>query len=95
MKPFILFTLIVLCGCSRPHQGPDIMYHTHKVFIDGDWLQYENDDGFGCGRVERSPNGYSYTAHVINWRDINGPEPNTMWNSLYDAEKYVERWCRP
>ena len=93
----LLFSIVLACciGCSQRTTVPSVMYRTHKAFMSADFLQYQDEDGFGCGTVIRSPNGYVYTAEVINWhggtydRDL-----ETYWNSLQDAESYVERWCK-
>jgi hypothetical protein len=59
-------------------------------------LSYEDSRGFGCGNIERSSNGYVYTATVINWHgEADATDPMTMWNSFPDAEAFVEKWCKP
>ena len=86
----------VLCGCGRAPRPIHIMQSTHKVWFDENWLQYENPEGFGCGRVERQARGWIYEATVLNWNgDKGGRDLHNNFNTLIEAEKYVEKWCKP
>ena len=93
---YLLLLVLFTVGCSKPSPGPDVMTGTHKVWTNQNFLEYENDRGFGCGDITRSDNGYIYTARVINWHgEVDAQDPTTMWNSFSDAEAFVEKWCKP
>ena len=95
MKYLLLFAILAV-GCSRSHHDPDVMYGTHKVWMNESSLSYQDSRGFGCGRVDRSDNGYVYTATVINWHgEVDDVDPESDWNSFRDAEAFVEQWCKP
>lgn len=92
---YLLF-LVLLAGCRSNPLPPEVMYGTHKVWMNSDSLSYQDIHGFGCGHIERSGNGYVYTAFVINWHgEVNSHDETTDWNSLPEAEKFVEQWCKP
>lgn len=96
MKAFALLSLVLISGCSH-HPPPDVMVGTHKVWLDQEYLTYENEDGFGCGNITRTNRGWVYEARVINWKDesVDSRSLHSYWNNFQDAERFVEKWCKP
>ena len=90
-----MLVAMVLFGCKQPSKqsAPWVTTGTHKVWRDADYLDYMDEHGFGCGNVSRSNNGFVYSATVINWNG--GVSLQADYNNLYDAMKFVERWCKP
>lgn len=98
-----LLALLGVIGCDRVVYDPGITYHTRKVWRTESNLDYvfswHNRD-YGCGHIDRENNGWIYRASLVDWnhageRGVRIEEPASNWNSLQDAEKFVEQWCRP
>lgn len=87
--------MIVLVGCNKPVHVLPPTFHTHKVWLSESYLTWQDADGFGCGHIDRSNNGWVYEAQLIDWGEKVEYEPHAEFNNFDDAVKFVEQWCKP
>jgi uncharacterized lipoprotein YajG len=98
----LLLGLLLIAGCSSSNQfskrqEPITMIGTHKVWLSNSFLIYQDSSGFTCAHIDRSDNGYVYKAELV-WAT---PTPDVKqlyfqeYNSLDEAEHWVEQWCKP
>lgn len=95
MNTVVAFLLLMIMGCSSTEVKLDVTLHTHKVFISTDWLMFQDEYGFSCGRVERSSDGWVYVASLNDWGGKVRVVPHSDFNRFEDAVSFVERWCKP
>lgn len=90
-----LLILVLLVGCSSSSEQPfPKTYHTHKVWENENYVWWQSDDGYGCGNIQRTGEGWVYDARVIDWSNVR-PEPKASFNNFESAVKFVEQWCKP
>jgi len=91
-----LFSVLVvlLVGCS-PELNPQhsVTYGTHRVWYGGDYVEWTDSNGFGCGSVKRKNDGWVYTASLAS-RGLNDPWHSVSYNSFQEAVTDVEKWCK-
>lgn len=98
MKATVLTLALLMTGCAQtitvPVSTATKTAHTYKVLYSSNYMAWLDENGFGCGSIERTNNGLVYSAHVVDWSGKN-QAIDANFNSFDDAVHFVEGWCKP